>query len=91
MAHNFKMDAPFLQGIRYLSWQEEAQARTTATAEWSRETIADISISRDDTENLQLMARVREEISIWRQRTSVRFPGFSLLFVQPYTSEPISI
>ena len=77
LAHNFQIDAPFLRGIRYLSWQEEAQARAIAATEWDREAIADIGISPDDTENLQLMTRVREEITTWRQRTSVRFSGFS--------------
>ena len=66
------MDAPFLRGISYLSWEEEAKARAVAAAEWARETLADISISPDDAENLQLMARVRAEIAVWSERTAVR-------------------
>ena len=65
------MDAAFMKGISYLSWKEEAKARAIAAADWGRESLADISISPDDTENLQLMAKVREEIATWRRRSTV--------------------
>ena len=72
LAHHFSMETPFVRGVPYLSWEEEADARAIAAREWDKEDFADISIQLGDTENLLLMKRVREEIADWRQQTPVR-------------------
>ena len=66
------MDAPFLEGVPYLSFEEESMARTTAAADWARDDLVDIGIKDNDTENLQLMRRVRLEIDAWMRRATVR-------------------
>ncbi|KAL9101008.1 MAG: hypothetical protein Q9163_003693 [Psora crenata] len=73
--HNFRMDVPFVRGVSFLSFREESAARTIAEADWARETVADISISPEDIENLQLMRRARQEIGMWRQQTTAE-PSF---------------
>ena len=72
LAHNFQFDAAFTRGIAYLSFEEEANARAIATADWGRDTLPDIGIRPDDVENLDLMRRVRKEILEWQQQDKVR-------------------
>ncbi|KAG8531494.1 uncharacterized protein KY384_003123 [Bacidia gigantensis] len=56
------MEAPFLNGIPYLSWEEESLARAAAV---DKNELPDIGISIDDTESLQLLRRARYEIDLW--------------------------
>ena len=70
MGNGFKMDDPFLKGVPYLSWEEEAEARAVAAAEWTND-IPDIALSPGDTENMQLLEGVRLEINAWNKRGEV--------------------
>lgn len=86
LSHNYRMDAPFMRGITYLSWEEEALAREIAAADWSRDNFADIGIHKDDLENLQLMQQVRDDIANWMMRSAVSLLQLSFLpfNVAPY-------
>lgn len=72
LGHNFQFDAAFTRGITYLSFEEEANARAIAIADWGGDTLPDIGIRPDDVENLDLMRRVREEVLVWQQQDKVR-------------------
>lgn len=63
------MDRPF-QGVRYLSFDEEAHVRDTIEASWkNRENLEDIAI---DDANVELMHRTRGEIRSWLANENVR-------------------
>lgn len=79
LSHNYRMDAPFMRGIKYLSWEEEARAREIAAEDWNRDSFVDIGIRKDDLENLRLMQQVREDIAIWMMRSAVSSQTLSFL------------
>ncbi|KAK4691111.1 poly(A)-specific ribonuclease, partial [Lecanoromycetidae sp. Uapishka_2] len=66
----FRMDAPFTQGVPYLSRDEEARARSNSIAKQDKNRYKDIFIPEDDLESLQFIRRVRQEISEWTMRTT---------------------
>ena len=68
LGHGFRMEAPFLRGVPYLSWEEESKARAATAANHE---MPDIAISPADTENIQLLQRARLEIDAWIQRKEV--------------------
>ena len=72
LGHNFRMEAPFLEGVPYFSREEEATARSLAYARRDRINVADIFIDQDDVESLEFLRRVRQEIMAWRSRKTVR-------------------
>ncbi|MDI1488944.1 MAG: hypothetical protein OHK93_008221 [Ramalina farinacea] len=76
LGHNFQFDAAFTRGITYLSFEEEANARAIAIADWGGDTLPDIGIRPDDVENLDLMRRVREEVLVWQQQDKKEQPAF---------------
>lgn len=65
------MEAPYLEGVPYFSRREEAESRAAEVAKWDRNRFADIFIRDGDTESLRLIQRVRQEITVWRGRTTV--------------------
>ena len=67
------MEAPFTEGVPYLSRQEEARARLIAAARWDRSSVADINIPADDVGSIEFVRRVRKEVREWIGR--VRDPS----------------
>ena len=67
------MDAPFLEGVPYLSREEEAASRAAEVAKRDRNNFADIFIREGDTESLGFIQRVRQEVTAWRNRGTVSF------------------
>lgn len=65
------MEAPYLEGVPYFSRREEAESRAAEVAKWDRNRFADIFIRDGDTESLRFIQRVRQEITVWRGRTTV--------------------
>ena len=65
------MDAPFLEGVPYFSREEEAASRAAEVAKRDRNSFADIFIRDGDTESLDFIQRVRQEIIAWRNRSTV--------------------
>ena len=72
LSHRFRMEAPFLEGVAYLSREEEALARQLALARLDKAGVADIQIQNDDHEALGFAQRVRQAIDEWKRRTTVR-------------------
>ena len=68
------MDAPFLEGVPYLSREEEALARELELSRLNKTSIADIQLKSDDTESITFVQRVREEVEVWKKRTTVGAP-----------------
>ena len=64
------MEAPYLEGVPYLSREEEAMARKIESSRRDK-SFADIQIKGDDTETLDFLKRVRKEITTWKSRTTV--------------------
>ena len=71
LSHRFRMEAPFLEGVPYLSREEEALARQLALARLDKARVADIRIQSEDHESLAFVQRVREEVNEWKSRTTV--------------------
>lgn len=65
------MEAPFLEGVLYYSREEEAAARAIALARQNKASVPDLTIKKDDTEALEFVRRVRQEIDAWKKRTAV--------------------
>jgi poly(A)-specific ribonuclease len=71
--NGFRMDAPFIEGVQYLSRDEEALAKRRALEKQDRiRGIVDIDIKEGDQESLQFMEKVREQIKAWLAQGSVR-------------------
>ena len=70
------MEAPFKDGVRYYSRQEEAKARSIAATRMDRKNIPDIAISDNDLDSKAFIQRVREEVMewvrLWRGQQTVR-------------------
>lgn len=71
LGHGFRMEAPFLEGVPYFSRKEEAESRATEAAKRDRNSFSDIFIRDGDTESLQFIQRVRQEVTAWRNRSTV--------------------
>jgi len=71
LSHGFRMDAPFLEGVPYLSRDEEALARRISIARQDRYGVADIQLKIDDLESIEFLRRVRQEINVWRNSNTV--------------------
>lgn len=65
------MEAPFLEGVPYFSREEEAASRAAEVAKRDRNSFADIFIRDGDTESLEFIQRVRQEVTAWRNRSTV--------------------
>lgn len=65
------MEAPFLDGVPYFSREEEAASRAAEVAKRDRNRFADIFIRDGDTESLEFIQRVRQEVTAWRNRGTV--------------------
>jgi len=67
----YSMDAPFKEGVPYLSRQETEVVRRKAMEKWDRASIPDIKIRPDDHQALDFMKRVRSEIDQWLKLSRV--------------------
>lgn len=65
------MEAPFLDGIPYLSRNEELDARLKAAARQDKAGFAILEIPANDIETHQFMKRVRSEIDVWKDSKEV--------------------
>jgi poly(A)-specific ribonuclease len=72
MSHKFRMDAPFLDGISYLSREEEATARQIAINRQSKASVAEIDLKESDAEAVAFVQRIRSEIDTWKNLPEVR-------------------
>ena len=63
------MEAPYLQGVPYLSRQEEAKARRSRQAKF---VLNDIVIKETDQESIRFIESVRDSIDVWRYGREVR-------------------
>ncbi|KAL8935957.1 MAG: hypothetical protein Q9216_005173 [Gyalolechia sp. 2 TL-2023] len=70
LKRNFRMEAPFLEGVHYFSRAEETTARRLATQRQDRASIADIQPRPDDVESLELLKRLQQEVIAWKSRTA---------------------
>ncbi len=68
------MEAPFHDGVPYLSREEEHYARKMAAARQDKASLVDLQISSDDQESLEFIERIRFEIDAWKNSKSVSFP-----------------
>lgn len=64
------MEAPYLQGVHYLSREEEAVVRDKRR---QKENLPDVSIHREDTFSLEFMQNVRTGIEAWKAGKQVCF------------------
>ncbi|KAI4178742.1 MAG: hypothetical protein L6R41_008241 [Letrouitia leprolyta] len=69
LKRNFRMEAPYLEGVHYFSRVEEAIARQIAAQRQDRASIADIQPRTDDAESIELLRRLEEEVVAWKNRT----------------------
>ncbi|KAL8832616.1 MAG: hypothetical protein Q9170_004816 [Blastenia crenularia] len=81
LRHNFRMEAPFLEGVNYFSRAEEAAARRSAVQRQDRASVADIQPRDDDIESLKLLQRLQGEVIAWKNRSTPQpdFLNFSAL------------
>lgn len=80
LGHGFRMEAPFLEGVPYFSRKEEAESRAAEVAKRDRNSFVDIFIRDGDTESLQFIQRVRQEVTAWRNRSTVSCLLLPMLF-----------
>ncbi len=67
------MEAPYLDGVPYLSRQEEAAARG---AQQARSTVPNIELNETEWESLTFLEGIRDTIDTWRDGKEVIFTLF---------------
>ncbi|KAL9612774.1 MAG: hypothetical protein Q9167_002659 [Letrouitia subvulpina] len=78
LSHNFRMESPFLEGVSYLSRDEEITARRIALQQSEKTAIIDIQLRADDEESVEFLQRVRGEVDAWlKQNNSHDFVNIS--------------
>ncbi|KAI9872401.1 MAG: hypothetical protein M1830_001690 [Pleopsidium flavum] len=81
LSHRFRMEAPFLEGVPYLSRDEERLARRQNIARQDRFGFGDIQLKSDDFDSIDFVRRVRQEIHVWRS-SNTEEPDF--LNISPF-------
>lgn len=74
MSHKFRMEAPFLDGLPYLSREEEVTARQIAMNRQNKAIVAEIDLKESDVEAAAFVERIRSEIDTWKNLPEVRSP-----------------
>ena len=70
------MDAPFTEGLPYLSRDEESQAEARLLGQQQRlATLADINVKDTDLESVKFLKDVRGQIDEWIAMGNVSVPG----------------
>lgn len=64
----FRMDAPYSEGVPYLSRGEEGRARATAAHRRNKSGLSDISIKDGDTEAFEFVRKVQHEVRVWTSK-----------------------
>lgn len=72
MSHKFRMESPFLDGISYLSREEEVTARQIAMNRQNKSNVAEIDLKEGDVEATAFVERIRSEIDTWKKLGEVR-------------------
>ena len=72
LSHGFRIEAPFKTGVPYLSRLEEVRVRQIEESRNDKTNMSDILIKSEDSEAISFVAKVREDILKWKNRTSVR-------------------
>lgn len=75
MSHKFRMEAPFLDGLPYLSREEEVTARHVAISRQNKAIVAEIDLKEGDIEATAFIKRIRSEIDAWKNLPEVRIPS----------------
>ena len=75
MSHKFRMEAPFLEGVSYLSREEEVTARQLAISRQNKASVAEIDLNESDLEATAFVTRIRSEINTWINLPEVRPPS----------------
>ena len=65
--NHFRIDAPFLEGVPYLSREEEVGAVKAELARADKEGISDIHLRPEDTTSLNFVKETRKKIEEWRK------------------------
>lgn len=73
LAHKFRMEAPFMEGVSYLSREEENTARRIVLQKSEKHAVIDIQLRADDEESLKFLQRVRDEVDTWMKQKVSRF------------------
>jgi poly(A)-specific ribonuclease len=72
MANKFRMQAPFEEGVYYISREEEKQAMEKTLRRQDRSVERSlIDIPESDTESLEFLVTVREAIDAWLAKEKV--------------------
>ena len=71
LGHGFRMEAPFLHGVNYLSREEQELATQMELARSNKDNIADIHLRSDEVEALSFVKKVREQIEDWKVQKTV--------------------
>ncbi|KAI9760982.1 MAG: Mitochondrial beta-keto-acyl synthase [Chaenotheca gracillima] len=71
LGHRFRLEAPFTEGVPYLSRQEEAAARRIALERQEKWSIADIDLREDDVQGKEFVETTRQAIKTWTSRSTL--------------------
>ena len=71
LGHGFRMEAPFLHGVNYLSREEQETAMEMELARANKDSIVDIHLTSNEIEALNFVKRVREQIEEFKNRKFV--------------------
>lgn len=74
LSHGYQMDAPFKEGIPYLSKEDAKLAKQRGMLRWDKTSIPDIKIKSTDFKAIGFMQRVRGEVREWQQTKEVGLP-----------------
>lgn len=75
------MEAPFLDGLPYLSREEELTARRIAISRQNKASVAEIDLKEGDVEATAFVSRIRSEIDTWKNLPEVRFPSLFMCVI----------
>jgi poly(A)-specific ribonuclease len=64
----YSMDAPYKDGVPYMTREETKDARKRTMERWDRASIPDINIRPDDAQALDFMQRARDQIDDWENK-----------------------
>lgn len=80
------MEAPFLDGLPYLSRAEEMTARQIALKRQNKVSVAEIDLKESDVEATAFVKRIRSEVDTWMNLPEVRPPSIDHMYRQLNTS-----
>lgn len=69
--NNYKMESPFIWGVPYLKRSEDERARSNFLRRFDRCAIPDIKASDGGQEAVDMVKRLRSEITAWLESTEV--------------------